>query len=219
MSSNDAKPYVATTSAGGFGEADTSISDIFRALLISGALQYTSTCIAMPFEVGKLLLQVQWVPRDDVWLSITQQAALAQRRSITKPSQARSQSETQVEEKEESWDQDLAPEANEWDEEATAQDEEVADDLIEADLSDEEDADAYFRDVTSKPTRTDTSLYSGRKKRRMVDASGYVMRKSVYDQGARPEFVMPVVVRGGVWEMMKAVGRGKEGWLGLWKGS
>ena len=27
-------------------------------------LQYTSTAIAMPWEVGKLLLQVQWVPRD-----------------------------------------------------------------------------------------------------------------------------------------------------------
>lgn len=27
-------------------------------------LQYTSTAIAMPWEVGRLLLQVQWVPRD-----------------------------------------------------------------------------------------------------------------------------------------------------------
>jgi len=36
--------------------------------------------------------------------------------------------------------------------------------------------------------------------------------------GTRPEFFMPVVVRGGVWEMIKAVGRGKEGWLGLFKG-
>ncbi|SPO20217.1 related to UGO1 - outer membrane component of the mitochondrial fusion machinery [Ustilago trichophora] len=219
MSSNDAKPYVATTSVGGFGEADASVSDIFRALLISGALQYTSTCLAMPFEVGKLLLQVQWVPRDDVWLSITQQAALAQRRTIAKPRQAQAQREPQGDQEPEAWEQDVAPEANEWDEEANAQEGEAEDDLMEDDLSDEEDADAYFRDVTSKPTRPDTSLYSGRKQRRMVDASGYVMRKSVYDQGARPEFVMPVVVRGGVWEMMKAVGRGKEGWLGLWKGS
>ena len=31
---------------------------VLRALVISGALQYTSTCLAMPFEVGKLLLQV-----------------------------------------------------------------------------------------------------------------------------------------------------------------
>ena len=38
-----------------------------KGLLVSGALQYTSTCLAMPFEIGKLLLQVQWVPREEVW--------------------------------------------------------------------------------------------------------------------------------------------------------
>jgi fusion and transport protein UGO1 len=27
-------------------------------------MQYTSTAIVMPWEVGRLLLQVQWVPRD-----------------------------------------------------------------------------------------------------------------------------------------------------------
>lgn len=46
------------------------------------------------------------------------------------------------------------------------------------------------------------------------------MRRSLRDgeSGTRPEFVMPIVVRGGVWEMMKAVARGKESWPGLWKG-
>ncbi len=147
------------------------------------------------------------------------QAALTQRRTITPSRQAKAPRDTQADEDPEEWEREVAPEANAWDDDADAPEEELEDDLAEADLSDEEDADAYFRDVTSRPSRPDTALYSGRKKRRMVDASGYVMRKSVYDQGARPEFVMPVVVRGGVWEMMKAVGRGKEGWLGLWKGS
>jgi fusion and transport protein UGO1 len=27
-------------------------------------MQYTNTAIVMPWEVGRLLLQVQWVPRD-----------------------------------------------------------------------------------------------------------------------------------------------------------
>jgi mitochondrial fusion and transport protein UGO1 len=27
-------------------------------------MQYTTTAMIMPFEVGKTLLQVQWVPRD-----------------------------------------------------------------------------------------------------------------------------------------------------------
>ncbi|KAE9395948.1 mitochondrial carrier [Gymnopus androsaceus JB14] len=48
---------------------DVSVSDIdlirvLKTVLASAMLQYTSTAIAMPWEVGKLLLQVQWVPRD-----------------------------------------------------------------------------------------------------------------------------------------------------------
>lgn len=37
---------------------------LLKTLVASAFLQYTSTALAMPFEVGKLLLQVQWVPRD-----------------------------------------------------------------------------------------------------------------------------------------------------------
>lgn len=37
---------------------------LFKSLIAGAVLQYTSTALAMPFEVGKLLLQVQWVPRD-----------------------------------------------------------------------------------------------------------------------------------------------------------
>lgn len=39
---------------------------VFRSLVASALLQYSSTAIAMPWEVGKLLLQVQWVPREGV---------------------------------------------------------------------------------------------------------------------------------------------------------
>jgi len=39
-------------------------AQLFRAVVASAVLQYTSTAIVMPWEVGKLLLQVQWVPRD-----------------------------------------------------------------------------------------------------------------------------------------------------------
>jgi mitochondrial fusion and transport protein UGO1 len=40
------------------------VVNLLRALVASAVLQYTSTAIAMPWEVGKLLLQVQWIPRD-----------------------------------------------------------------------------------------------------------------------------------------------------------
>jgi len=37
---------------------------LFKTLIASAVLGYTTTAIAMPWEVGKCLLQVQWVPRD-----------------------------------------------------------------------------------------------------------------------------------------------------------
>ncbi|KAF9458351.1 mitochondrial carrier domain-containing protein [Collybia nuda] len=39
-------------------------TNLLKTLVASAVLQYSSTAIAMPWEVGKLLLQVQWVPRD-----------------------------------------------------------------------------------------------------------------------------------------------------------
>lgn len=39
-------------------------AQLFKAFVASAVLQYTSTALAMPWEVGKTLLQVQWVPRD-----------------------------------------------------------------------------------------------------------------------------------------------------------
>ncbi|KAF7367226.1 hypothetical protein MSAN_00784400 [Mycena sanguinolenta] len=37
---------------------------LLQTVAASAILQYISTAVAMPWEVGKLLLQVQWVPRD-----------------------------------------------------------------------------------------------------------------------------------------------------------
>jgi fusion and transport protein UGO1 len=39
-------------------------TQLFKAVVASAILQYTSTAVVMPWEVGKMLLQVQWVPRD-----------------------------------------------------------------------------------------------------------------------------------------------------------
>lgn len=41
-------------------------SALLRAYLNSGLFSFTSTALVMPFEVGKTLLQVQWVPKEDV---------------------------------------------------------------------------------------------------------------------------------------------------------
>ncbi|KAF9065437.1 mitochondrial carrier domain-containing protein [Rhodocollybia butyracea] len=44
--------------------SDIDLIQVLKTALASAMLQYTSTAIAMPWEVGKLLLQVQWVPRE-----------------------------------------------------------------------------------------------------------------------------------------------------------
>ncbi|KAN0061808.1 hypothetical protein ACQY0O_005801 [Thecaphora frezii] len=232
VTASDAPSYVATSSSGLAPDGAANFADMARALLVSGALQYTSTCLAMPFEVGKLLLQVQWVPRDEVWVEITQ-AAAAKKLAEQREMQAKARNEApeqhgqeqdrdeQAAEKDVWGGEDFAPEAEEWQEERNAQGEYGESGYMEeGELSDEQEAEAYFRDLSSRPARPDSSLYSAKRRRRkQVDSGGYVMRRSIHDDGTRPEFVMPVVVRGGVWEMIKAVGRGKEGWLGLWKGS
>ncbi|KAI6045101.1 mitochondrial carrier domain-containing protein [Pisolithus marmoratus] len=46
------------------GTPPTHVVLFFRSIVVSALMHYSSTALAMPLEVGKLLLQVQWVPRD-----------------------------------------------------------------------------------------------------------------------------------------------------------
>ena len=48
---------------GDLGAAPTA-GTLLRAFATSSVLSWTSTALVMPFEVGKTLAQVQWVPRD-----------------------------------------------------------------------------------------------------------------------------------------------------------
>lgn len=161
----------------------TTVGAMITGLLVSGALQYTSTCLAMPFEVGKLLLQVQWVPREDVWAKLHE------------PSSARRRS---------SWLNSSAAAQDPWGEEPEK--------ASSSPWEDDDEPGKYFRDADANGNVPQEPV-------RRVDSGGYVVPHHQNDEGARPEFVMPPVVDGGVWEMIKAVGRGKEGWLGLWKGT
>ena len=153
----------------------TTVGAMVTGMLVSGALQYTSTCMAMPFEVGKLLLQVQWVPREDVW----------QRMRVPSTSLHKRRKRSQSEVEQDPWS--------------------------EAPVDDEDDEPSkYFRDTTDD---------AAHEPRRRVDEGGYVVPERRDDTSTRPEFMMPVVVKGGVMEMIRAVVRGKEGWMGLWKGA
>ncbi|KAF8213473.1 mitochondrial carrier [Mycena galopus ATCC 62051] len=131
---------------------------LLKTLAASAILQYTSTAIAMPWEVGKLLLQVQWVPRD-------------------------------------------------------AGEPEAGESLIEDDddaLTDEDDDnDSYFADPNATP-------HAGFSASRQTDEP---VRRSVLEEGTRPEYIIPVGSASGVWGMMRRVSRFRsEGWLALWKG-
>ncbi|GAA5923921.1 mitofusin complex protein UGO1 [Sporobolomyces koalae] len=143
-----------------------SAGTLLHALVTSSLLSFTGVALVQPFEVGKTLAQVQWVPKDGV-LDLVQ------------------------------------PEDNAADH----------DDVIH----DETEAEHYFADLASvsepgfaPPSAAGEHLSLPRP----VDPAGYLS-----DTAARPEWVMPIVVQGGVWDMIKAIGRWKgEGWKSLWKG-
>ncbi|KAI0052904.1 mitochondrial carrier [Auriscalpium vulgare] len=145
------------------GLADPGGADLrllLKTLVASAFLQYTSTAIAMPWEVGKCLLQVQWVPRD-------------------------------------------------------AGEEEVIEEVVEEEeeLSSDSGEDSYFADPSASagPSRYPAP--------RPADERGYIVRKSVMEEGTRPEYVLPVGSVNGVWAMIKRLGGFRsEGWLALWKG-
>jgi mitochondrial fusion and transport protein UGO1 len=46
------------------GGGGASGGTILKAIVAAGFLQYTTSAIAMPWDVGQLLMQAQWVPRD-----------------------------------------------------------------------------------------------------------------------------------------------------------
>ncbi|KAF9535477.1 mitochondrial carrier [Crepidotus variabilis] len=139
------------------------LPQLFRSFVTAGVLQYTSTAIVMPWEVGKLLLQVQWVPRD----------------------------------------------AGEPEQLSTEGVEDDNDDV----LSDASGEDAYFADPHAPPSSRTPAP------RARTDDQGYVIRRSVLEEGTRPEYIIPVGSADGVWGMMKRVGGFRaEGWIALWKG-
>jgi len=54
---------------------------------------------------------------------------------------------------------------------------------------------------------------------RPSDERGYIVRRSVLEEGTRPEYIIPVGSADGVWGMIKRIGRFRgEGWMALWKG-
>lgn len=200
--------------------ADT-LGDVLSKLASAGALSFASIACVMPFEVAKTLLQVQWIPKADVELLNDDD------------------------------DQEDVDNASHLEEHGNVYD--PADSL-----DDEQEAQAYFRDLTEGNhfawQREDGPRQNTQRRRRFRgqstdeahegagerlsatgvtpsvtvsrpatihrDTAGYIVRRSIFDQDTKPDWILPFTVTGGVWDMMKAVGRWKpEGWLCLWKGA
>jgi fusion and transport protein UGO1 len=47
-------------------DLDEPATSFLRAATAAGLLGFASTALVMPFDVGKTLLQVQWIPKDDI---------------------------------------------------------------------------------------------------------------------------------------------------------
>lgn len=235
------------------GQFGGSLSEWTSTAVTSLLLQYSSTCISMPFEVGKMLLQVQWVPKDEVWNNYAQSFASTSDvgGAASRPSRLQQRSGSAHDPfldqsgggddgrdlGDSASTEDLSPEAQEWrresdrhhaddeDDDDDDEDDGADSDSQSSDLSSPSDVEAYFRDVASasnaQPPSRRRAKAASRGGGMSTDPSGYLVRPSVRrgDSSVGAEFTMPIVVRGGVWEMIKAVARGKEGWYGLWKGT
>ncbi|GAA6003351.1 hypothetical protein JCM10207_000289 [Rhodosporidiobolus poonsookiae] len=149
--------------------ASVNAGSMLRAFVTSSLLSFTGVAMVQPFEVGKTLAQVQWVPKDGLEPFIGYDMTELEEESV--------------------------------------------------EIEDENEAEAYFEDLQNvaqpsfkPPTQAPP---------RPTSPSGYLQRTGVGDEalGTKPEWIMPIVVQGGVWDMIKAVGRWKgEGWASLWKG-
>jgi fusion and transport protein UGO1 len=120
--------------------------------------------MVMPFEVGKTLLQIQYVPRDEL-------------ENVDEP---------------------------------------AAGATLEEFPETEDDVELMFSEATQQ---ANGSFEPRPEPPRPRDAQGYLVSRSVYDASTKPEWVLPEVVTGGVWDMIKALVRfPNEGYLALWKG-
>lgn len=163
---------------------------MLRAFFTSSLLSFASTALVMPFEVGKTLAQVQWVPRDNLQPLVQLSDEQSPPEEAIDVSLPRSQFLTLL-----AHTPSRRPQ-----------------------IEDEAEAEAYFSDLQSRPNSSFPNLNLPP---RPTSPSGYLLRSGVNDEalGTKPEWIMPVVVQGGVWDMMRSVGKWNgEGWSSLWKG-
>ncbi|KAK0554080.1 hypothetical protein OC845_000894 [Tilletia horrida] len=200
------------------------VNALLQAFAVTLALQYASAAIAMPFEVAKLLLQVQYLPTP--FPPNNKNAAPSQGSHAQQHQQRRHSADEHEAMDPDDADSAYAGEARHWGGEYD-------------ELSDEDEAVAYFQDLSTTPLRPPTSrrgVAGAAELNRPTDAAGYIDPSAAASAASRsgagvasdddalaaslrPEWILPPVRDGGVWSMIKTISRSKEGVLGLWKGT
>lgn len=204
-----------------FSDVPRSVPGFIRYWASTAALGYASTACVMPFEVGKILLQIQWIPKADVQI-------------LNEDSDEEDGAENVIE--------DVIYDVEELSDEDDAQ--AYFHDLNNSSREGRNgERRRGGRSYTSQRNRRRGGRGSGRssppgdstgEESRPIrpplgapslsvtavrDSSGYIIRRSIFESATKPEWILPFTVTGGVWEMMKAIGRWKgEGWWSLWKG-
>ncbi|GAN10791.1 mitochondrial carrier protein [Mucor ambiguus] len=160
-----------------------------RELINFTVLKYLTTAVSSPFEVSKTLLQVQYMPREDAEVT-----SIARTATTIDDEDEHSETEERMYESGDSED----------------------------DFYEEEHESRRRRrySVGSDPLNSGTIDVDDPvfKKKVAVDASGYVIRESVYDDMTRPPHQMKPI-DGGVWQGIgKLMKQPHEGWRSLFKG-
>ncbi|KAK9897297.1 mitochondrial carrier [Cystobasidium minutum MCA 4210] len=199
-----------------FSDVPRSVPGFIRYWASASLLGYASTACVMPFEVGKILLQIQWIPKADVQI-------------LNEDSD--DEDDVVIE--------DVIYDVEELSDEDDAQ--AYFHDLNNTTRGgegeyrrrgarngnfqrssrrrgagrsppseDPSDSNRTLRPPLGAPSLSVTAVR---------DSSGYIVRRSIFESATKPEWILPFTVTGGVWDMMKAIGRWKgEGWWSLWKG-
>ena len=210
--------------AGGGGDAAGSFLASLQGMVNAGILGFLATAAVNPFEVGKVLMQVQWIPRADVELlneeTDDDEAELEDGADILLDA-----GELEDEDEAEAYFHDLN---NDGSTRSSRQRSHYRYQRQRQQRQAGEDAGGESSDPEETPRQARRRRRSNLAAPRLsvtrappkeTDAAGYIVRRSIFEQATKPEWILPFTVTGGVWDMMKAIARWKpEGWIGLWKG-
>lgn len=195
-------------------------------------LGYASTACVMPFEVGKILLQIQWIPKADV--QILNEDSEVEEGDSGAEDVIYDVEELSDEDDAQAYFHDLNNSTHSYDRPHTSSNKSRRRQRPQHQPSyarrtrrrgtgrsspgsdnDEAPTSATGNKHPLRPSLGAPSLSVTA----VRDSSGYIIRRSIFETSTKPEWILPFTVTGGVWEMMKSIGRWKgEGWWSLWKG-